>query len=68
MANIKQVRVWDEAHEKVEQLAALIAKEKGLKDVTFTDAVSIAINEAVEKRLGNAPKPEDVDENNPLNS
>lgn len=50
MANIKQVRVWDEAHELVEKLAELIAEEKGLKDVTFTDAVSIAIQEAVDSR------------------
>ncbi len=51
MANIKQVRVWDEAHKLVGKLAELIATEKGLKDVTFTDAVSIAIKEAVDVRL-----------------
>ena len=53
--NVKQVRVWDEAHKQLEKLAELIAKEKGLKDVTYTDAVSIAIGEAVAMRL-NKPK------------
>jgi len=52
MTHLKQVRVWEKAHDRLEELASLLAKEKGLTDVTFTDAVSIAILEAIDKREG----------------
>ncbi len=47
---IKVIRVWPEAHGALDQLCVLLAKEKGLRDVNYTDAASIAILEAVERR------------------
>jgi len=50
MSKIKQVRVWDKAHEALKKLADKLADEKGLSDVSMTDACSIAIIEALERR------------------
>lgn len=48
---IKMARLWGSAHMALPDLAALMAKEKGLPSLTYTDAASIAILEALARRV-----------------
>jgi hypothetical protein len=50
MANAtKQVRVWEKAHTRLGELSEKFAREKGLDSISFVDAASIAIIDALEK-------------------
>lgn len=53
----KMVRLWPNAHEALEKLVGYLAVEKGLSTITYTDAASIAILEAVERRDQAAREP-----------
>jgi hypothetical protein len=46
----KMIRVYPDAHRSLEHLCELIAKEKGLRNINFTEAASLAIKEAIETR------------------
>jgi len=47
---IKMIRVWPNAHEALSRLCEFLVIEKGLRGITYTDAASLAILEAVERR------------------
>lgn len=46
----KLVQIWPKAHSALSRLCEFLAAEKGLKGISYTNAASIAILEAVERR------------------